>query len=250
MSIVVAFDTATDHTALAIGERSGESITVVLERDFEAPRAALSRLVPELQEALTRTQLIAEDIDEIVIGLGPGSFTGVRIGVSTAKGLAHALRVPLYGVGTLDAIGWRSCGSGPLIGVVGDAMRGEVYPMLLDADDTGVKRRHDEWVCKPEVAAALWAEELEQPVVLTGNGLAKYADIFDEVLGDRASFAAQYLWDPSGRALLAMYAAARQADSAGDGDPAALLPVYTRLSDAEETEIERAVAPPDRGETT
>ncbi len=117
MSLVVAFDTSTDSTALCIGERTNDSVTVLLERDFEAPRASLSRLLPELQEALARAQLVASDIDEVVVGLGPGSFTGVRIGVAMAKGLSHSLGVPLYGVGTLDTIAWRSHGAGTLIGV-------------------------------------------------------------------------------------------------------------------------------------
>jgi N6-L-threonylcarbamoyladenine synthase len=240
VSIVVAFDTATDATALAIGERSSTQVELLLGRDFEAPRASLSRLLPELQEALARTQLVAEDIDEVVCGLGPGSFTGVRIGVAMAKGLSHALGVPLYGVGTLDTVAWRSCGSSPAIGVLGDAMRGEVYPMLFEGHEGRVRRLHDEYVASPDEVAAAWLDGTEGPLLLTGNALHKHADLFAEVLGERASFAAEYLWEPSGRALLSVYGAALERGVAGDGDPAAVLPVYTRLSDAEEAEKARS----------
>lgn len=239
MSIVVAFDTATDHTALAIGERSGSQIEILLSRDFDAPRASLSRLLPELEEALTRTQLVAGDIDEVVVGLGPGSFTGVRIGVSTAKGLAHALGVPLYGASTLEAVARRLDDGDHLVGVVGDAMRGEVYPMLFDIAGGAVVRRHDEYVCPPGDIAARWAEEVDGDILLSGNGLSKYADLFVAELGSRASVTADYLWDPAGRSLLAAYAAAHDRGDAGDGDPAAVLPIYTRLSDAEEAEQDR-----------
>jgi N6-L-threonylcarbamoyladenine synthase len=234
MSVVVAFDTSTDATALCIGQRSGDEVSVMLERDFEARRASLSRLLPELQEALARAQLVPEDIDEVVCGLGPGSFTGVRIGVAMAKGLSHALGVPLYGVGTLDTIAWRSCGAAPVIGVLGDAMRGEVYPMLFDSDGTEVHRRRDEYVAEPADVAKDWAETLDSPLLLTGNGLVKYADLFASELDQRASIAAEYLWEPSGRAMLAAYSAARRRGHVGDGDVAAVLPIYTRLSDAEE----------------
>jgi N6-L-threonylcarbamoyladenine synthase len=238
MSIVVGFDTATDRTALAIGERAGDDVAVVLERDFDAPRAALSRLLPELQEALARAQLVAENIDEVVVGLGPGSFTGVRIGVSTAKGLAHALGVPLYGVGTLEAVALRCCDSVATVAVVGDAMRGEVYPMLFDCARGGVSARHEECVGDPLEVATRWAEEIDGQVLLTGNGLAKYGDVFGDALGTRASVAAEYLWDPSGRAVLSAYVAARARGESGDGEPATVLPIYTRLSDAEEAERE------------
>ena len=77
------------------------------------------------------------EVTEVVVGRGPGSFTGVRIGVATAKGLAQGLGVPLFGVSTLEAIAWRFAASGTATepaarGVVlGDAMRGEVYPALF-----------------------------------------------------------------------------------------------------------------------
>jgi N6-L-threonylcarbamoyladenine synthase len=89
--------------------------------------------------------------------------------------------------------------------------------------------------------AASWAAEIDEEVLLTGNALAKYGDIFGDALGTRASVAAEYLWDPSGRAVLSVYAAARSRGEQGDGDPATVLPIYTRLSDAEEAERGRGL---------
>ena len=154
MSVIVAFDTATDHVALALGRVAAGEADVVLERDFEAPRASLSRLLPEVEEALARAACSKRDVKGVVVGRGPGSFTGVRIGVATAKGLAHALGVPLWGVGTLDAIAWRHADHDGVLGVVGDAMRGEVYPAIFDIAQGGVARREVDHVLKPEAAIA------------------------------------------------------------------------------------------------
>ena len=131
--IVLAFDTATESVAIGVGVRRGGSVEVLATRDFEAPRAAMSGLLPALSELLGEMSLSPGDASQVVVGRGPGSFTGVRIGVATAKGLAHGLGVPLFGVGTLDAIAWGvpEDWSGTLA-VVGDAMRGEVYPALFD----------------------------------------------------------------------------------------------------------------------
>jgi N6-L-threonylcarbamoyladenine synthase len=239
VSVLLAFDTATDHVALAIGRiEADRSPEVVLERDFEAPRASLSRLLPEVQEALSRAGCSKSDISGVVVGRGPGSFTGVRIGVATAKGLAHALGVPLWGVGTLDAIAWRHAEHEGLLGVVGDAMRGEVYPALFDISGGTVVRREEDRVLKPEDAVAEWERLDPSPDLLAGDGLDRYEPLFADAFGAEA-IAPRHCWAPSGRSLLVAFADARARDVAGDGDPGALLPIYTRLSDAEEAEVAR-----------
>jgi N6-L-threonylcarbamoyladenine synthase len=225
--------------ALAIGRAEAQDAEVILERDFDAPRASLTRLLPEIQEALARAQCATSDVAEVVVGLGPGSFTGVRIGVATAKGLAHALGVPLLGVGTLDAIAWRHIEQACVLGVVGDAMRGEVYPAVFDIADGRAVRREPDTVLKPEAAAEAWASLASGPEMLAGDGLKRYESVFAEALGATASITPRHSWSPTGRGMLAALADARSRGDAGDGGPGALVPIYTRLSDAEEAEIRR-----------
>lgn len=256
--LIAALDTATEVSVLALGrwaETGG--IDVVASCEVDAPRAAMSRALVCLRELLDATGAHPRDITEVVAGRGPGSFTGVRIGVASAKGLAHGLAVPLHGVSTLDAIAWRLAAEpglvpdGGLLGVVGDAMRGEVYPVLYRIAVGGAERLAEDTVVKPAVAAAAWSEALDEPVLLAGNGLAKHLAEFETTLGSRASVTTPGLWAPSGAGMLAAYAAAQAAGAAGSGDPAALLPVYTRLSDAEENERARtgdaAMPAPDSG---
>lgn len=240
---VLALDTATERTVVALGTRNGDAHTTVASAEIDAPRAALGRLLPVLADMLTDLQLTAGDIGEIVVGRGPGSFTGVRIGVATAKGLAHGLGVPLLGVGTLDAIAWRCARDHEgLLGVVGDAMRGEVYPALFELSGGMARRFAPDRVVKPAVAAAEWAA-LDEPLMLAGNGLIKHEEAFCAGLGDRSRAVARELWLPTGDGLLGAYAHAREAGEAGTGHPGALLPIYTRLSDAEEDERARGEGP-------
>lgn len=239
MSLVLAFDTATEDTALAIGRFEGGRVTVLGSRDFHAPRAALSRLVPAIGELLSETGTEALSISTVVVGRGPGSFTGVRIGVATAKGLTQGLGARLVGVGTLDAIAWRFAEEDRLVGVVGDAMRGEVYPALFRCGGGACVRLTPDEVTFPQDAASAWSERLDESggerLLLAGNGLAKHASVFTDVLGHQAEIAIPERWSPLGATLLR---AAQHASSDG-GDPAALLPIYTRLSDAEEAERQR-----------
>jgi len=241
VSLVLAFDTATEQVALAIGVREGGRIEPLAHGDFLAPRQALSGLLPAVERLLAENGRLIGDVREIVVGRGPGSFTGVRIGVATAKGLAHGLGVPVHGVSTLDAIAWRSVEFDGVVGVVGDAMRKEVYPALFRVERGQVVRLTQETVARPESVAEQWAA-LDSPLHVVGNGLAKYAEMFDRpdvgiTIGDCG------LWPPTGSGLLAAYAAQIEAGAVDDGSAGALLPVYTRLSDAEENERARVGVP-------
>ena len=164
----------------------------------------------------------------------------MRIGVATAKGLAHGLGVPLWGVGTLDAIAWGLASEREmLLGVLGDAMRGEVYPALFRCANGRAVRVAPDYVAKPADVAAEWAK-LGEPITLVGNGLRKYGSLFADALGDAATVADEDRWAPRAKGLFRAFGAARDAGELGSGGPGELLPIYTRLSDAEENEAARS----------
>ncbi len=240
--LVLAFDTATDRCALALGEFEDGRLVRVLAADLDAPRAALGRLLPAVARLLAEEGRTPADLSCVVVGRGPGSFTGVRIGVASAKGLAHGLGVPLFGVGTLDALAWGcATQASGLLGVVADAMRGEVYPALFRLAHGRAERLTDDTVLRPAHIGDAWGA-LDEPLLLAGTGLEKHGDAILGALGPRAvdRVLPASCWLPTGAGLLAAFEAARATGSSGDGDPATLLPIYTRLSDAEEAERERA----------
>lgn len=238
MTLLLAIDTATEELAVGLGFLRSDGVHLVGETNLDVPRASLTHLVPSVTRLLDSADLQLRDVDVVVVGRGPGSFTGVRIAVAAAKGIAQGLGVPLYGVGTLDAVAERFAGRDGLLGVVGDAMRREVYPALFRCADGGVRRIGTDEVASPAGVAERWSAMGER-ILLAGNGLRKYRDVFAEALGPAAEFAPEALWAPSGEALLQAAWRARRDGTWGDGDAATVLPVYTRLSDAEEAERAR-----------
>ena len=237
---VLAFDTANEVIAIGVGalDRPSRTVDVVASVEIEAHRASNTQLLPGIDETLASHGVAREDIACVAVGRGPGSFTGVRIAMATAKGVASALEVPLIGVSSLDAVAWNAWAAdvrGPLA-VVADAMRKEVYPVRFVLGDAGIERLEADRVVKAELAAEELAAD-EASLQVTGDALRKYAELFAAcgVTLDEG------LWTPTGRGLLLALQATWRADEADPfdarrHDPAFALPVYTRLSDAEENE--------------
>ena len=274
--LVVAIDTSTDMLACAVArvtDATGDermTIDVLATGDHMCRRRANVELVNTIDAALADAGRSRDEVDAYLVGRGPGSFTGVRIGISTAKGLARGANAPLYGASTLDACAWTAWRAGVrgLLGVVADAMRGEVYPALYQLDEAGAHRMFDrERVVKVAVAVEEWAAHPDAASLqLTGDGLKRYGFRFNEAgLTNRID---ESLWHPTGEGLLLAWRAVEMGAVAGAGavaavdavagngavaatgpaalhgartscDPALVLPIYTRLSDAEENERKR-----------
>jgi len=233
--LLLALDTSTERTAVGLARVDDGVLTLYGEAAVDAPRAAMSRVLPMAESLLSANGFEIGEVGGVIVGRGPGSFTGVRIGVATAKGLAHGLGVPLWGVGTLDAVAWSFADQDVLLGVVGDAMRGEVYPALFECGGGNVRRVAPDEVAKPDEVVARWSA-LDRPLVLAGNGLRKYASVLLDGLGQRATLSDEALWQPFARGLFGAYTIDVRDGNLDSGDPATVLPVYTRLSDAEENE--------------
>ena len=233
--LVVAVDTSTDMLVCAArwtDPETGE--TRIASRDHMCRRHANEELVDTVDAVLADCGCDRTDVTAYVVGRGPGSFTGVRIGISTAKGLARGANVPLLGASTLDASAWSAWKAGVrgTLGVLADAMRGEVYPALYMLDGAGARRLFDrERVLKAAVALDEWRKRSDwNEIKLTGDGLVRYGKLLAE--DELGRCLDRELWWPSGEGLLLAHAG-------GDGDPARVLPIYTRLSDAEENERKR-----------
>lgn len=259
--LVAAIDTSTDMLACAIARIDCEALAagggagpeVLAAGDHLCRRRANVELAGTVEAALAEAGRSMGDLDALIVGRGPGSFTGVRIGISTAKGLARGANLPLYGVSTLDATAWTVWRGGVrgLVGIAADAMRGEVYPALYRIGDDGIERLFErERVVKAAEAIETWLQLPERAELkLAGDGLKRYGARFRDAGLDR--FVDEALWHPTGEGLVRAALDAAAAQGLGDGDPALVLPIYTRLSDAEENERRRlGKAPSARSEVT
>jgi len=122
---ILAIDTATPAVVAAVLRRADDGvISLCAERIVVDAHAHAEQLTPNVVAAVADSGLTMSDLDAIVVGCGPGPFTGLRIGMATAAAYGHALGLPVRGVCSLDAIGGRTTGE---VLVVTDARRREVY---------------------------------------------------------------------------------------------------------------------------
>jgi tRNA threonylcarbamoyl adenosine modification protein YeaZ len=124
VTLILAIDTATPAVTAGVIRVDGEALDVLAERVTVDARAHAEQLTPNVVAALAEAEVSADDLDAVVVGCGPGPFTGLRVGMATAAAFGHALGVPVHGVCSLDAIGGGSTGE---LLVVTDARRREVY---------------------------------------------------------------------------------------------------------------------------
>jgi tRNA threonylcarbamoyladenosine biosynthesis protein TsaB len=224
---ILALDTSTfvgTVAVLADGELRAEWSASVRASHGET-------LLPQLARTLEHAGLALSEIDLFAVGLGPGSFTGVRIGVATAKGLALAESKPLVGVTSLRVLA-RGMPAGTLRAVAVDAHKGEVYCALYALGDDGVLAEQlAPFHGPPERAARLLRESAGgASFAIAGNGLARYGSALIEPLGPHVSRVPGYCDVP--RAACLAHEAAHALAVHGPSDLSRLEPLYVRPSDA------------------
>ena len=191
-------------------------------------------LLPMAEDMLKNAELSLEKLDLFAVAQGPGSFTGIRIGVSTVKGLAWASDKPCVGVSTLEAMAWHGLSAGGYICPVMDARRSQVYNALFKIEGgRPVRLCADRAVALPLLAGEL--EKLNAPVFLVGDG-AKLTASFLEEQG------LPYVLAPENLRWQSAWGVAMAAMDKKPGDAHQLLPVYLRLSQAERERQERMAA--------
>lgn len=233
---ILALETATSACTVAV-VRAGSLLT---ELTLQVPRAHSTRLMPLVAQAIEESGIPKQELDGIAVGIGPGSFTGLRIGLATAKGLAWALNKPCVGVPTLKAMAY---GTGAQMGLVVpmlDAKRGEVFAGIYAAGDRN-PATWAELLPPAHMQVDRLAEEIRglreglrhswQFVTFCGDVAGQYGPGMG--LGDEVTRLA-----PAGAMLPKAWAVAEVGRSMleqGQGlDPEALVPVYLRKSEAEQ----------------
>lgn len=182
-------------------------------------------LLPMAEDMLKNTDMTLNDVDLIACAHGPGSFTGIRIGVATVKGLSWALDKPCVGVSTLEAMAWHGVSAGGFVCCVMDARRNQVYNAIFEIrDGRPVRLTDDRAVSLEELKADV--TKLGQEVLLVGDGTKITADFF---LKNEIPFRTA----PDNLVLQSAWGVAMAAEGKETGKSESLLPVYLRLSQAE-----------------
>jgi len=222
--IVLGIDTSTPQTSLAIGtERQ------ILASLSIAGTARQESVTPALQQLLTWSGLDLHQVDGVAVGVGPGLFTGLRVGVETAKTLAQVLTVPIVGISGLDALAFAVRYTPRRIAAVIDARRGEVFAAVYRSVPGGVAPETDLLVLKPDQLVAE-LEAVAGEVLCVGNGAILYRREIEE-LGSRVEFASPAVADPDAAALVEL---AIPRFLLGEFDRVFdVVPLYLRKSDAE-----------------
>ena len=216
--LLLALDTATEtgSLALAVGDQ------VLAEYSLESPNACLTSLMPGVDAILRNSGHEIADLGAVAVSTGPGNFTGLRIGLATAKTLAWSLNLPLVPVPTLEVLAAQFPSYPHPVGVVMDAKRGEVFwelfrcPGEFPQSLEGPRR----------LPAAELPARLAAPLLLTGPGLEVHREILAPRLPPEIVWAPPALWRP--RASILARLARRRLELGLTASPAQLIPTYLR----------------------
>ncbi|MCP4689926.1 MAG: tRNA (adenosine(37)-N6)-threonylcarbamoyltransferase complex dimerization subunit type 1 TsaB [Desulfobacterales bacterium] len=220
---LLAVDTSTPGCSVAVKDRE----TTMAEASYRGARTHSRHLMGMVRTVLDLAELSVADLDGFAVTLGPGTFTGLRIGVSAVKGLAEAADKPVVGVSSLRALAEQVNLDDRLICPFIDARRGEVYFSRFRRRDGILERETVDGVASPGEAV----QEIREPCLFVGGGAALYRETILDALGPRAFFAPDDLHTIRG-AVLASLGMARLARGEVV-DLHAFTPVYIRKSDAE-----------------
>jgi tRNA threonylcarbamoyladenosine biosynthesis protein TsaB len=158
--VILAIDTSADIAGVAVA--SGDSILGEITWSGRARHSAL--LGVSIERLLEATRVTPGELTAVAVASGPGSFSGLRVGISAAKGLAMALDIPVAPVGTLDAIGWQASALAPSVLALLPAGRGQVYAALYVGKDESWRR-----VETPHILTVAEAVELGRAALLAGE---------------------------------------------------------------------------------
>ena len=225
--LILAFESSAKPASVAL-IKDGQ----LLSQYFQCSALTHSRtLLPMAEDMLKNAELTIDDVDLFAAAHGPGSFTGIRIGVSAVKGLAWAADKKCIGVSTLEAMAWNGVSVGGVICPVMDARRSQVYNALFEIKDgKPVRLTEDRPISLKELAEEVRA--LGRPVLLVGDGVEITKAYFDANSIPCAAAPENIRWQSAWG--VAMAAKGKEPYSADE-----LLPVYLRLSQAERERMER-----------
>lgn len=221
--LILGVETSTTQVSCAIGGHEGVRAAAQVNRG----QRHAELLTPMVEQVCRVAEVSFGELAAIAVGTGPGLFTGLRVGLATAKAMAYALRIPMIGVNSLDLLAFPVRCTPKTIVTVMDARRGEVFAASYRATPGGLQRLDGPRVCAPEdLGSELQARSDE--LLLVGDGAIRYREHFERRGADQADPA---LAHPSAWALVQLaHAQALREEFVAPED---IHPTYLRKPDAE-----------------
>jgi len=213
---LLGFDTSSDR--LVIGLSDGDKL--LYHQSILLGRRHSTEIFTYLEKALKESHLTLQDLDGFVVGKGPGSFTGLRVGLSVAKTLAYTLKKPIVAVPTMDVLAEPFRSETVPICPILDAKRQQVYACLYESNGTLLKRTMD-YVVTP---VQPFVKTLKGEILFLGEGLHLYREEIRAVKKEEALFAPETSWIPDPEKLLSL--GRIRFEKKQFDDPMHLVPLY------------------------
>lgn len=186
--LILALDSSTSVGAVSLYEEE----QLIAEYNLNLDLTHSQRLMPQIVNLMEDARLEVADLEGIVVGIGPGSFTGIRIGIATAKSLAQSLDIPIVGVSVLEVLANNQAYNKEYICPLIDARRERVYTAVYQGeDDFGLKRKlFSEQMMEVKDLIEELQKEFTGKIVFVGEGAKTYKGMLKEELKERAQFLA------------------------------------------------------------
>ncbi|MCL1927130.1 MAG: tRNA (adenosine(37)-N6)-threonylcarbamoyltransferase complex dimerization subunit type 1 TsaB [Syntrophorhabdaceae bacterium] len=223
--MILAIETATPHCSVALVEGG----VILAEAALSSGKQASETLLSAVSALFESREITPAALSCVAVSAGPGSFTGLRVGMASAKGFCFGWNLPVAPVSTLEALACRFPGEARFLCPVLDARKKEVYTALFRWEAGVLKRLSPDLAIPPETLPDRLPEE--ERIVLFGDGLRSYAAMLEDRLGDRALFVTGAEGLPSAGAVGILGERAFIAGAAVN--PQAAVPAYIRPSEAE-----------------
>lgn len=235
---ILALDSSGLVASVAIVEAGPVEQETIAEYTVNYKKTHSQTLLPMLDEVAKMIELDMESIDAIAVAAGPGSFTGLRIGSATAKGLGLALKKPLIHIPTLEGLAYNLCGTDKIVCPIMDARRGQVYTGIYEFDGNELVILEDQMAISVEELGEK-LQNVEKEIIFLGDGVPVFRDVLENRImsGKKVSFAPANMnrqRAASVGALAVVYYRAGKIETAAEHQPD-----YLRVSQAERERKER-----------
>ena len=222
---ILAMDTATMVSSVAVATKD----RVLAELTAETRFTHSETLVVNIEEVMRLADVKREELSAVAVSLGPGSFTGLRIGLATAKAISYALSIPLVGVPTLEILAAAFPSPGAVVAPLIDAQKGNAYFALYRSTEQGLVCEKEVAVASPQEINAIIAE-INSPVMIAGDFARKLVTKGIEFPKNASIAPITHIMPRA--ALVAARAFVRLENGEGKS-PMELEPIYVRRSEAE-----------------